>query len=140
MTAQPYTVGVDGDLIVIDIFTKQSAANVQAVRRRVEELLTQKHGPKDILVRHQGAPNLPDKQAIEATMQSLREVPFRRLAVVTTTPKRMEVTHGLFQALDASDRLKLFRDEGLAREWLKEAGHPIRTKLKKHTPHPKKDS
>jgi hypothetical protein len=125
-----FTVETEGKLIVITVVGRQSAAAVQEIRRQVEVRLAAKHGPKDILVNINRA-DIPNRKSLMASLVFLREVPFRRIAVFGNKPNLMLVVGSLLKLSGGTnEHFKIFRSENLARDWLKQAHHPIRTKLK----------
>lgn len=124
-----FTIGVTGKSIVITLMGSQNADAVQAIRREVESRLAMKRGPRDILVDLSGA-DVPDKAALMRSLEFLREVPFRRMAAFGGTPALMLLVNTLLKEGGPNDRLKVFRDQKLARMWLEYADNPVRAKLR----------
>jgi hypothetical protein len=123
-----YTVHVEGEIILITPIGSQSPAAVRSIREEVEALLAGKRPPKDILVDNTKA-GLPGKQATEVALIALKEVPFRRIAIFTDKPEMLLSARDLLKRSGSEERFKIFRDENMARAWLKESSHPVRTRL-----------
>lgn len=120
-----YRIEVDCHIVVIHSFGNQDIDDVRAIRAEVESILDRRRAVKDILVVQGGEVNGFDQEAIQATMEAFREVPFQRLAIVGSQSERLIMTHGMMTASGPSERFKIFRDEALARKWLQEKPGPL---------------
>lgn len=118
--------------MVVVVFGPQTASAVSAIRKEIESLLSLKHGPRDILVDATRA-DVPNQQSFEMSLLAVQEVPFRRLAVFGGKPAMLRHVHHLLEKGGNNERLKVFRSEVPAREWLEQASHPMLTKLKQQT-------
>lgn len=118
--------------MIVVVFGPQTIQAVGGIRKEIESLLDSKHGPCDLLVDVTRA-EVPGELASQAALLAVQEVPFRRLAVFGGKPGMLQHVHQLLAEGGGNERLKVFRSEALAREWLEQASHPMRTKLKHQT-------
>ena len=114
------------------VFGSQTAEAVAAIRKEIEAFLGRKRGPRDLLVDITSS-EVPSEEAFRVSLTAVQEVPFRRLAVFGGKPAVLLNTHQMMEEGGSNDRLKVFRSEALARQWLRQAGHPVRAKLKQQT-------
>lgn len=115
----PFTVHVDGNLVVVTRFGAQSAESVIAIRKEVIQLMEADKTLRNLLVVVK-ATSIPDGPSVQASIQSLREIPYDRTAIVSSVPQRLAVAKGISNASEAGERVKLFRSEEDARAWLAE--------------------
>lgn len=108
------------------------------VRGVIEELrgiLASKHAPRDILIELTGS-GAPNKESAKLALESIKELPFRRMAAFSKAPIRVQAVKEIFKLADSSDRLKLFRDETDARNWLEDVspGGKLKRQVKRVLP------
>ena len=119
MTNSAYSIKVEGNLIVVYAYRNWSVEEVQEVRKQIEAILDENHGPRDILA-SMGDFGAPQRDAMKEAIAFFREVPFDRIAAFGTKPARIVATNLVMRAAGSSDRLKIFRSEDDARAWLEE--------------------
>jgi len=95
-----------------------------AIRERIIKIASKSPQSLDVLVISRGV-GTPNMSAIQAALQGLLELPFRRLAVAGETPHRLESARLVLQGGNDRERLKVFRSEEDARAWLDE-GWPVK--------------
>ena len=118
-----YTLLLEDDLIVIHCYTLRTAPGVKALREDVEAILRSKDQPQDILVLLTSkvrTGHRPSIELVQIAVRAIREVHFRRAAVVGTIPSRIASANLILKAGSKSDRMKIFRSEEDARAWLAE--------------------
>lgn len=127
-----YIAKSEGPLVLVVVIGVQTPRSLNALHAEVNALLVQRRGPRDVLVDVRDA-GIPSRRSVEISLEFLRTAPFRRMAVFGTQPSLMILVNSMLKLSGGNERLKIFRDETLARQWLEEARHPIRTKLKQKT-------
>lgn len=127
-----YTISVDKDIIHLTLHGSMSAAAVDASYNEVQSLLHSPKGPKDLLINLEDA-EIPGLSALKRAMGYLDTGSFRRLAIYGSgQPGVLNLTSKMLHATDKGDKLKAFREEKHARDWLQESGHPLKAKVRKH--------
>lgn len=117
MKRQTYSLDTEDNLIVMKVVGRQNVAAVQDLRNQVEEILQHSDKPYDIMVLSSGV-GVADPKVLQASLQALLEVPFRRLAMVGNTPDRINSGSIVVKTAADSERYKIFHHEEDARAWL----------------------
>lgn len=115
----PFTVSIDDDLIVVKRFGVQVEESVKAIRREVKRLMAADKSRRKILVIVKSDSSI-DMLSTKASIQSLKEIPYERIAIVASIPQRIAGAKGVVQASRVKERARIFRDEEDARAWLAE--------------------
>lgn len=113
-----YAATVQDGIILIDILGRLTLTAINELHAKVGDLLDRPDGPKDILVNIDKL-KTPDKGTIRASLDFMRTGQFRRLAVYgKNLPPLMMLTSKVVKSVGGDDRIKIFRDEEHARDWL----------------------
>ena len=115
-----------GKILYVRLKGALTHADIMNIRDKALSITKEKGKPVDILIDLKQA-EVVTPEAKEESKKLLEDVPFRRMAIFTNRPSVVSMANWIVKTVSDNNKVKLFRDEQLAYEWLTKASGPFRS-------------
>lgn len=113
-----------GKILYVRLKGALTHADIMNIRDKALSIIKEKGKPVDILIDLKQA-EVVTPEAKEEGKKLLEDVPFRRMAIFTSRPSVVSMANWIVKTVSDNNKVKLFRDEQLAYEWLSKASGPF---------------